>query len=97
MTLKEMKMKVLALIEELNPDNPFLTEDPDIAAKINDVINQITVYQILDSLGEKERKLIELRYLQGKTQVESADILGMNQVAVSRLEKRVLLQLRNQF
>lgn len=62
-----------------------------------DVINQITVYQILESLGEKERKLIELRYLQGKTQVESADILGMNQVAVSRLEKRVLLQLRNQF
>lgn len=41
MTLKEMKMKVLALIEELNPDHRLLTEDPDIAAKINDVINQI--------------------------------------------------------
>ena len=41
MTLKEMKMKVLALIEELNPDNPLLTEDPDIATKINSVTNQI--------------------------------------------------------
>lgn len=41
MTLKEMKLKVLALIEELNVDTTKLTEDPDIAAKINDVINQV--------------------------------------------------------
>lgn len=41
MTLKEMKMKVLGLIEEVSPNNPNLTEDPDIATKINDVINQI--------------------------------------------------------
>lgn len=41
MTLVEVKRQVLALIEELNPENPVLTDDPDIAAKINDVINQI--------------------------------------------------------
>ena len=41
MTLKEMKMKVLALIEELNPESKLLTDDPDISAKINYVINQI--------------------------------------------------------
>lgn len=41
MNLKEMKLKVLGLIEEVSPSNPALTEDPDIAAKINDVINQI--------------------------------------------------------
>ena len=41
MTLKEMKQKVLGLIEELNPESEYLTEDPDIATKINDVINQI--------------------------------------------------------
>ncbi len=41
MTLLEMKKKVLALIEELNPDSEFLTDDPDIATKINEVINQI--------------------------------------------------------
>ncbi len=41
MTLKEMKKKVLALIEELNPLSEYLTDDPDIQAKINDVINQI--------------------------------------------------------
>lgn len=41
MTLFELKKKVLGLIEELNPNNENLTEDPDISAKINDVINQV--------------------------------------------------------
>lgn len=41
MTLHEMMRKVLALIEELNPDSELLTEDPDIAVKHKDVINQV--------------------------------------------------------
>ena len=41
MTLGEMKKKVLSLIEELNPLSEYLTDDPDIQAKINEVINQI--------------------------------------------------------
>lgn len=41
MTLKEMVKKTLSLIEELNPESEYLTDDPDIAAKRNYVINQI--------------------------------------------------------
>lgn len=41
MTLKEMKEQVLSLIEEINPNSELLTDDPDISAKINYVINQI--------------------------------------------------------
>lgn len=41
MKLSEMKRKVLALIEELNPDSEYLTDDPDIATKMEDVITQI--------------------------------------------------------
>jgi hypothetical protein len=41
MTLLELKKKVLGLIEELNPNSELLTDDPDIAAKINEVINQV--------------------------------------------------------
>lgn len=63
----------------------------------NELINRITVVQMLQSLEERDRRLIELRYMEGKTQNESARILGMNQVAVSRLEKRILLSLRKQF
>ena len=41
MTLTEMKKKVLKLIEEINEESNLLTDDPDISAKINEVINQI--------------------------------------------------------
>lgn len=41
MTKLEMKRKTLALIEELNPDSEYLTDDPDIAAKFDDVMNQV--------------------------------------------------------
>lgn len=41
MTLLDMKKKVLGLIEEMNPDSEFLTDDPDISAKLNEVINQV--------------------------------------------------------
>ena len=41
MTLLEEKNKILSLIEELNPESEFLTDDPDISNKINHVISQI--------------------------------------------------------
>lgn len=41
MKLLEMKKKVLGLIEELNPNHELLTDDPDIATKMEDVITQI--------------------------------------------------------
>lgn len=68
----------------------------DVRKSEMDLINRITVSQMLDSLGERDRHLIELRYMEGKTQSESARVLGMNQVAVSRLEKKILLFLRQQ-
>jgi len=41
MTYEEMKKKYLSLIEEVSPDNEYLTEDPDLAAKQNEVVNQV--------------------------------------------------------
>ena len=40
--------------------------------------------------------LIRLRYFKGKTQVETAAVLGMTQVQVSRREKRILQSMRQQ-
>ena len=39
MTLKDMKLRVLSLIEEINPESEYLTDDIDIQAKINYVID----------------------------------------------------------
>ena len=52
--------------------------------------------QLLGQLGEKERELIHMRYFQDKTQVEVAKYMGISQVQVSRMEKRILLQLREE-
>ena len=61
-----------------------------------ELINRIAVKQMLEGLSEKERMLIQLRYMEGKTQSESAKVLEMNQVGVSRLEKKILVRLRQQ-
>lgn len=70
MTLTEMKKKVLGLIEELNPLSEFLTDDPDIQAKINDVINQI-LYEL--ARFKKIPKYVEMEVNEGDL-LEFADI-----------------------
>lgn len=58
-------------------------------------MNRMLIEQAMRGLDEKQRKLIELRYFQDKTQTEVAKVLGISQVQVSRLEKKVLLLMRN--
>lgn len=70
MTLLEMKKKVLALIEELNPLSEYLTDDPDIATKINDVTNQI-LYEL--ARFKKIPKYVEMKVSEGDT-LEFSDI-----------------------
>ena len=70
MTLKEMKQKVLALIEELNPLSELLTDDPDIAAKINEVTNQI-LYELVRF--KKIPKYVEMEVSEGDI-LEFSDI-----------------------
>ena len=58
------------------------------------LIDRMTVEQLLDGLAEEERLLITSRYFEEKTQVETAKLLGISQVQVSRLEKKILLKMR---
>ena len=55
---------------------------------------RLTLQQLLGELEPKDRKLIILRYFREKTQVETAALLGMTQVQVSRREKKLLQQMR---
>ena len=54
------------------------------------VLNKIMVQQLMDMLESKERKIINLRYFKNKTQSQVAKEMGMTQVQVSRLEKKIL-------
>lgn len=56
--------------------------------------DRLTLRQLLDELDPADRELLILRYFREKTQVETAALLGMTQVQVSRREKKLLAQMR---
>ena len=60
------------------------------------VLNRMLLDSLLEKLDGKERLLIQLRFCENQTQVETACRLGMTQVQVSRMEKKLLLRMRQQ-
>ncbi len=58
------------------------------------IVNHMVMDQLLRELKEEERQLIELRYFKNKTQTEIAGMLGVSQVQVSRMEKKILQRMR---
>ena len=57
-------------------------------------LDTFALRQCIDLLPTEDRRLISLRYYMNKTQQETADILGMTQVQVSRREKKIMLILK---
>ena len=60
----------------------------------DELINKICLKEMLDSLKEKEKQIILLRYYRGKTQNEIAKMFGTSQVQISRIEKKILQQIK---
>ena len=66
------------------------TENPE-----DGLIEHISLRTAVEELPEKERLTIMLRFFRGMTQEQSARVLGVSQVQVSRLERRALERLRS--
>lgn len=62
--------------------------------RTEELLNHMLLEQLLGELEETEKELIELRYFKEMTQTQIAEILGVSQVQVSRMEKRILLQMK---
>ena len=58
------------------------------------VDRQLIVREVLDTLDERDRRIIELRFFENRTQEEIADAIGVSQSYLSRILRRVLLDLR---
>lgn len=58
------------------------------------ILDMMLLRQLLGELGERERQLLSLRYFGNKTQGEVGKMMGISQVQVSRMEKRILQDLR---
>ena len=60
------------------------------------LIDRLALRQCLSELSVEDREILMLRYFRRKTQCETAQILGMTQVMVSRRERKLLKELREQ-
>lgn len=70
---------------------------PKLSSPENHIIERVFVREMLDTLSPDERRLMVLRYFLDQTQSVTAAELGMSQVAVSRLEKKILSKLKKQY
>lgn len=79
-------------------DESSETRQLDIPAESHEeqIADRLSLKEALGRLEAKDRSLIVLRYFQGKTQVETAKVLGMTQVQVSRREKKILGMMRGE-
>ncbi len=83
-TIYQSEGSEIKLLDRLAEKNDF--QEP--------LLNRMVLEKLLAELPEKERTLILLRYFQDKTQTQVAEVLGISQVQVSRLEKKILRKLR---
>lgn len=72
-----------------------LVDEAQSEVAAENIMNRILVGQAMEKLGEMEQELIRLRFFEDRTQTEVAKVLGISQVQVSRLEKKILIQMRH--
>lgn len=92
------------ITEALNSAQPAVSidyEDDETAAPVipspdiqYEITERLSLINAIGTLEEKDKKIINLRYYQSKTQVQTAKILNMTQVQVSRREKKILTLIR---
>ena len=69
----------------------LLIDDEDEQSKL---VDKITIRELIKKLSLRDREIINLRYFKDKTQAQVAKILGISQVHVSRIEKRILSEFK---
>lgn len=85
-------MPVISLT--VNDDETDSQLDIPVPDHEDSISSRLAVHQVMDRLEEADRELIRQRYFSGKTQMQTAQSLGMTQVQVSRKEKQILKQMR---
>lgn len=72
--------KTVSILEQISTGKDEQTE----------ITNRITIKKLINELDDKEKEIIMLRYYKQKTQMQVSKILGITQVQVSRIERKVL-------
>lgn len=75
--------KGMALEEKIADDNDY-----------DNTIDNMLLYKAISKLTEREQKIIMLRYFRDKTQKEVAEVMGVSQVQISRLENKIMEKIK---
>ena len=94
-----------AIVEPISLYEPVYSENGDsiyVMDQLSDTsaedehwVENIALQEAMKRLSDRERRIIELRFYQGKTQMEIAESIGISQAQVSRLEKGALARMRS--
>lgn len=84
-----------ARIDEDDPNSQNIIDKIAVFDKNDEMLDKLILKNEIMNLPEREKKIILLRFYRGKTQSEIAEILDVSQVQVSRMETKIINQLRN--
>lgn len=94
-----------AIVEPVSLYEPVYSDGTDtiyVMDQIGDTnddrswLEEIALKEAVGSLGEREKKILALRYMKGRTQMEVAEDIGISQAQVSRLEKAALKKIKKE-
>lgn len=87
---------IYAKIDDGNGEGKSLIEKLESAENPMDkAVDRLTVQSLMEELEPRDKEIVKQRYFDGKTQMQIAEKMGISQVQVSRLEKKILQKMRN--
>lgn len=101
---EEVVLALDAIVEPLSLNEPVYSDGGDTIYVMDQIgdsegeeswLDEILMRQALDELNAREKKILYLRFMQGKTQMEVAREIGISQAQVSRLEKGAIKQIKD--
>ena len=105
-TRREVSAALDAVIDPVSLYDPVYSDKGDVIYLMDQIrdqkngdeswIENIALEEAVKTLAEREKNILNLRFYQGKTQMEVAEEIGISQAQVSRLEKGALLRIRKQ-
>lgn len=91
------KVKIESINQLMYEDSSCEKQERIVAEDTEEeMINKVLISSLLEHLKIRDKEIIELRYFKEKTQTEVAGILGISQVQVSRIERRLLKELKQE-
>lgn len=75
-------------------DTVYVMDQVGDSCDDSDWLDEIVIKEAMNNLSEREKKILAMRFFQGKTQMEVAEEIGISQAQVSRIEKGALVQIK---